>query len=168
MKVYTIGVYGTSEESFFRALRLRRIGIFVDIRQRRGMRNPRYKYANSNYLQARLGGMGIPYAYIPQLAPSPEMRQAQQAADKAINITKGDRTHLCAEYTRAFTEHMKDQGYTLKALISQARRNCGYPSASELENIALFCVERNPNACHRSLVASEMERYGADVVHIQA
>ena len=168
MKVYTIGVYGTTEEGFYRALWLRKVGIFVDIRQRRGMRNPRYKYVNSTYLQTRLREMRIPYAHIPQLAPSTEMRQMQQDADKAANITKGARDHLCPQYTKAFTGHMKDQGYTLELLLSQAKMASGLLGTGNVESIALFCVERNPNACHRSLVASEMEHYGADIAHIRA
>jgi uncharacterized protein (DUF488 family) len=32
---------------------------------------------------------------------------------------------------------------------------------------ALLCVERDPEACHRSLVAHELaEAYGLDVVHL--
>jgi hypothetical protein len=34
---------------------------------------------------------------------------------------------------------------------------------------ALLCVERDPEACHRSLVAARMaERYGVSVTHLRA
>lgn len=33
---------------------------------------------------------------------------------------------------------------------------------------ALFCVERDPQACHRSLIAERMaERFGVRVVHLR-
>jgi hypothetical protein len=33
---------------------------------------------------------------------------------------------------------------------------------------ALFCVERDPEACHRSLIAERMAaRHGVDVVHLR-
>lgn len=167
-KIYTIGVYGTDERSFYRALSMRNVGIFVDIRARRGMRNPRYKYVNSNYLQAKLRDLNIPYAYIPQLAPTPEMRQMQQAADKVANIRKSDRTDLCAAYKKAFINRLQFAGYTLEKLLIQAKQSAGLPREQEIHSLSLFCVEREPNACHRSLVATEMEKFGARIFHIRA
>ena len=37
-KIYTIGVYGWTEEDFFNKLQEKNIDLFVDIRFRRGMR----------------------------------------------------------------------------------------------------------------------------------
>ena len=54
LKIYTIGVYGSTEEIFFNKLKLHNIDLFCDIRQRRGVRGSQYKYVNSNYLQAKL------------------------------------------------------------------------------------------------------------------
>ena len=168
MKVYTIGVYGTSEDSFYRALSLRQVGLFVDIRQRRGMRNPRYAYVNSNYLQRKLSILGIPYAHLKYLAPTTEMRQMQSAADKAANIAKSARTHLAFSYSKAFTEHLHAIGLTPEKLMRDARRAAGIAPGERIDSIALFCVEREPTACHRSIVASEMERLGASISHIRA
>ena len=51
INVFTIGVYGSTENSFFEKLAQSRIDLFCDIRQRRGVRGSQYKYVNSNYLQ---------------------------------------------------------------------------------------------------------------------
>jgi uncharacterized protein (DUF488 family) len=33
---------------------------------------------------------------------------------------------------------------------------------------ALFCVERDPEACHRSLIAAQLsERFGLQIVHLR-
>ena len=49
INVFTIGVYGSTENSFFEKLAQSRIDLFCDIRQRRGVRGSQYKYVNSNY-----------------------------------------------------------------------------------------------------------------------
>ena len=168
MRIYTIGVYGTDEDSFFRALKMRNVGIFVDIRARRGMRGPRYKYVNSTYLQRCLQRMGIPYAHLRHLAPTPEMRQVQQAVDKATHTLKSERTHLCAQYSKAYTQLLEDMEYNLTKLENQARQVARVPADRRINSLVLFCVEREPNACHRSLVSTYMEKYGAVVSHIRA
>ena len=48
MKIYTIGVYGSSEEEFFGKLTESKIDLFCDIRQRRGVRGRQYAFVNSN------------------------------------------------------------------------------------------------------------------------
>ena len=49
INVFTIGVYGSTENSFFEKLAQSRIDLFCDIRQRRGVRGSQYKYVNSIY-----------------------------------------------------------------------------------------------------------------------
>ena len=58
MKIYTIGVYGKTEDEFFRALEDNGIELFIDIRARRGMRGSKYSFVNSSYLQAELNENG--------------------------------------------------------------------------------------------------------------
>ena len=64
IKIFTIGVYNSDEQSYFDKLINSDIDLFLDIRQRRGIRGSQYKYVNSNYLQARLKELGIEYLYI--------------------------------------------------------------------------------------------------------
>ena len=63
MKIYTIGVYGSTEEEFFGKLTKFQIDLFCDIRQRRGVRGRQYAFVNSSYLQKKLSDLGIGYLY---------------------------------------------------------------------------------------------------------
>ena len=103
--LFTIGVYNSTEESYFQKLVENKIDVFCDIRQRRGVRGSQYKYVNSNYLQNKLAELGIKYIYIKELAPTNEIRQKQKDADKLNNETKKLRTSLgqvfVNEYIRA-------------------------------------------------------------------
>ena len=90
-EIYTIGVYGSTEETFFSKLIAAQVDLFVDIRQRRGVRGNQYKYVNSNYLQAKLKELGIGYLYIKDLSPTKEIRMKQKEADKVIGETKQKR-----------------------------------------------------------------------------
>jgi hypothetical protein len=66
-EIATIGVYGTTESSFFRALQEFGTTHFVDIRRRRGMRGSKYAYANSSALQRSLTALDINYLHDVQL-----------------------------------------------------------------------------------------------------
>lgn len=152
-ELLTLGVYGTTETSFFGALREAGVDLFVDIRMRRGLRGSQYSYANSTRLQARLHEMGIAYLHVPDLAPPQEVRDAQHATDAEAGISKRQRVGLAAEFRSAYFEKVvgtfdwKDfEGKLLK-----------------FSHPALFCVERLPEACHRSLVADVLRRRGWEV-----
>ena len=93
-KIYTIGVYNSTEDIFFKKLQDNNIDLFCDIRQRRGVRGSQYKYVNSNYLQSKLEELGIKYRYIKELAPTNEIRQKQKDADKLNGETKKQRKEL--------------------------------------------------------------------------
>ena len=80
--IFTIGVYNSTESTYFSKLVDNNIDLLLDIRQRRGVRGSQYKYVNSNYLQAKLQDLGIAYEYIKELAPTKEIRQMQKDADK--------------------------------------------------------------------------------------
>ena len=81
MKVYTIGVYGSTEQQFFGKLTENIIDTFCDIRQRRGVRGSEYAFVNSNYLQRKLAEMDIKYGHIIELAPTSEIREKQKAVE---------------------------------------------------------------------------------------
>ena len=70
MKIYTIGVYNSTEQQFFSKLIDNNIDTFCDIRQRRGVRGSEYAFVNSNYLQTKLNELDIKYAHILDLAPT--------------------------------------------------------------------------------------------------
>lgn len=70
MFVTATGVYGNSETEFFQKLLDEKITLFVDVRQRRGMRGSKYAFVNSTYLQNKLNELGIQYIHIKELAPT--------------------------------------------------------------------------------------------------
>lgn len=148
IKIFTIGVYNSTEESYFNKLRDNNIDLFCDIRQRRGVRGSQYKYVNSNYLQGKLRELGITYQYIKELAPTNEIRQMQKDADKANGESKKQRTTLGpvfkSEYLKQILEPF-DIEKLANGLIS-----------SGAKNIVFFCVEEKASACHRSLVAQKL------------
>jgi hypothetical protein len=58
-RVLTIGVYGFKSDRFFSALENAGADVFLDIRQRRGVRGSRYAFANVGRLSAELERRGI-------------------------------------------------------------------------------------------------------------
>jgi uncharacterized protein (DUF488 family) len=148
--VATIGVYGWTVDAFLAALRGAGVPQLWDVRQRRGVRGSEYSWANSQRVQAALADAGIGYEHHPELAPTTELRQLQYAEDARQGVGKRSRSVLAPEYVERYTREILDQ-VDLTALVERL------PAA-------LFCVERDPEACHRSLVA---ERMGAAVTHLR-
>ena len=158
LKVVTIGVYGYDEAGFFAALREAAVDLFCDIRQRRGVRGSQYAFANSQRLQARLATMGIGYLHYKALAPTPAVRARQDAADKASKTAKRQRTTLSPTFIEAYQSEILNQ-FDPQELVE------ALPADTQV--VALFCVERDPAACHRSLVAAKLaEVYQLEVAHL--
>lgn len=148
IKIYTIGVYNSTEDNYFKKLLDNDINLFLDIRQRRGVRGSQYKYVNSNYLQAKLHELGIKYEYIKELAPTKEIRQMQKDADKRNGETKKQRTTLGPVFASEYKKQILAK-YDIENLANQLT-NLGDI------NIVFFCVEEHAEACHRSIVASKL------------
>lgn len=158
MKIITIGVYGFDEAGFFAALREAGVDLFCDIRQRRGVRGSQYAFANSQRLQARLAAMGIEYLHFKELAPTPAVRARQDTADKASKTAKRQRTTLSSTFIEAYQSEILNQ-FDPQELIE------ALPPDTQV--VALFCVERDPAACHRSLVAAKLaEAKQLEVAHL--
>ena len=157
-RIVTLGVYGSTEEGFFASLRAACVDTFCDIRFRRGVRGAEYAFVNSQRLQARLGGMGIRYLHLKDLAPSPVLRERQKAADKTERIAKRRRTELSELFVTGYCDERLRKFDSRKFLADLG---------AEVRVVALFCVERAPAACHRSLVAERLHRdLGLEVVHL--
>jgi uncharacterized protein (DUF488 family) len=157
-RIVTIGVYGWDLESFLRALRVAEVRLLVDVRQRRGVRGPVYAWANAVRLQNALAQAGVPYRHELALAPTTELRWLQYAEDARQGVGKRSRVELAAGYRDGYTHQILDS-YDLQSLVEQLPLD----GAS-----ALMCVEADPEACHRSLIAARLEReYGAAVSHLR-
>ena len=144
-RVATIGVYGFSGETFLAALRLADVPLVLDVRQRRGVRGSEYAWANAARLQAALGEAGIGYTHMKELAPTTDLREAQYREDDRLGEGKRSRTRLAPEYVRRYTEEILDP-----APLDRVVDWIGAAKA------ALLCVERDAEACHRSLIAARL------------
>ncbi len=172
--IFTIGVYGYSEDAFFCAITENNIDLFIDIRARRGMRGSKYKFANSNYLQAKLRELGIAYAHLPELAPSKEIRALQWLADKEEKTLKRERTGLSKAYVKAYKRDVlniykrkPEKKFDAEAVLAEANQVAEFGCDRPLRRIVLFCVEQHPDACHRSLVAAALQsQLRVDIRHI--
>ena len=158
MKVYTIGVYNSTEQEFFNKLIDNNIDAFCDIRQRRGVRGREYSFVNSNYLQMKLVDLRIKYEHILDLAPTTEIREKQKIEDARLGVQKKSRDTLgsvfTAEYKKKISNFDFDEFYDHLDRIGASR-------------VVFFCVEEKAAACHRSIVAQEMkERFKLEVIHL--
>jgi uncharacterized protein (DUF488 family) len=154
--VLTIGVYGWDAEAFFEALAGAGVGLLCDVRRRRGVRGPEYAFANSARLQAGLADHGIGYAHRLELSPSAEVRQAQVALDAGRGITRRARTDLSPAFVAAYERECL-KGFDAGVFLAELGRD---------GPICLLCVEREPAACHRSLLAARLAEHGAGVRHL--
>ena len=148
-KIVTIGVYGFDQDSFFDALCKAKVDTFCDIRNRRGVRGSAYAFANSLRLQARLAELGIRYLYRKDLAPTKAVRDKQAEADKATKTAKRKRAALGEAFITAYhTECLA--AFDPHSLLDDLEE--------DTQVVVLFCVEKDPEACHRSLVADKLAK----------
>jgi uncharacterized protein (DUF488 family) len=158
-KIVTIGAYGFNENSFFAALQEAGVDTFCDIRFRRGVRGSQYAFVNSRRLQARLVELGIRYLHFRDLAPSQALRNRQAAVDRATRTAKRQRTELSSQFVEGYREeclHHFDSRSFVERLGADAR------------TVALFCVESEPTACHRSLLAEQLSNdLKVEVIHLR-
>ena len=158
MNVATIGVYGWTLERFLNALNDADVGLLVDVRQRRGVRGREYSWANAQRLQRALAEAGVAYSHHQELAPTTELRHVQYREDERLGVGKRSRSELAPEYRERYLHEILEQA-DLDALMEDRPTD---------RAAALFCVEHDPEACHRSLVAERLaEAYGVKIVHLR-
>ena len=156
--VVTIGVYGFDQAGFIAALARARVKVLLDVRQRRGVRGSEYAWANSARLQAALADAKIAYQHDKELAPTTELRRLQYAEDDRLGVGKRSRVALAPEYRDRYTREILDQ-VDLEPIVASLPANGA---------AALLCVERDPEACHRSLIAERMaSELGVSVRHLK-
>jgi uncharacterized protein (DUF488 family) len=154
----TIGVYGFTGEAFLAKLRDADVRLLLDVRQRRGVRGAEYSWANSRRLQAALTRAGVSYRHHPELAPTTELRRLQYRADDREGVGKRSRRALAPEYVDGYRRQILDR-VDLRP-VAEAMPDAG--------RAALLCVERDPEACHRSLIAQRLESgHGVEFVHLR-
>jgi uncharacterized protein (DUF488 family) len=145
-EIFTIGVYGWDAARFFEVLRAAGIDTFVDVRARRGVRGAEYAFANSQRLQDRLAEINIRYLHRPDLAPGEHTRHLQHELDDAAG-GKRRRKHLSVAFV---------DSYLSDRLAAFRSRDFIESLGSDAQRVVLMCVEGDPAACHRSLLADRL------------
>lgn len=151
-RVATIGVYGWTLETFLDTLASAGFSRVVDVRQRRGVRGSEYAWANAKRLEAALAEAGVAYEHRLDLAPTTDLRKLQYAADDRAGVGKRSRETLAPQFAERYVREILD--------------------AADLTSIedgsALLCVEREPAACHRGLIADRLgTEHGVAVRHLR-
>jgi uncharacterized protein (DUF488 family) len=131
--------------------------LVLDVRQRRGVRGRDYAWANARRLQAALAEAGIGYRHHPELAPTTELRQFQYREDDRLGVGKRSRAELTPEYRERYLREILDPLDLGPFVAELPAEGAG----------ALLCVERDPEACHRSLIAERLSELGLEVVHLR-
>jgi uncharacterized protein (DUF488 family) len=151
--IATVGVYGHDLDSFLAALAAAEVDLLLDVRQRRGVRGSEYAWANAKRLQAALATAGIGYTHVVELAPTTELRELQYREDERKGEGKRSRSVLAPTYVERYEAEILDP-VDLEPVVN-------WIGASKA---ALLCVEHDPEACHRSLIAARLRRdYGFEV-----
>jgi hypothetical protein len=95
--------------------------------------------------------LGIAYIHLKHLAPSPEVRRQQQTVDQAGGVKKRSRDRLSPAFVQAYEATVLSD-FDAQAFLDELAAIGG------VAILALFCVEREPAACHRSLLAGHLAR----------
>jgi uncharacterized protein (DUF488 family) len=141
MKIWTIGYEGATQAEVVATLKAAGITLLIDVRAVPLSRKPGF---SKNALAAGLREAGIDYAHLKALGTPPEGREAAR---------KGRHDILEAVYTRQLEQP--------EAIVQAAQM-------LELSNTgaaALLCFERDPAACHRSLLLNHVASH-AEVVNL--
>lgn len=143
MRIFTIGYEGATQDAVVAALAIAGVTRLIDVRAVPLSRKPGF---SKTALKAGLAGAGIDYVHLKALGTPPEGREAAR---------KGRHDDLARIYAGqlALPEAMA-QSAEMLALAAEA------PSA-------LLCFERDPAACHRSLLIDAVMP-GAEVVDLFA
>ncbi len=148
--IYTIGVYGSTETEFFRKLTSNQIDTFCDIRRRRAVRGAIYAFVNSARLQDKLKSLSINYIHETRLAPTIPIMGVQDKSDKLHKVKRRERTELDDAFKKAYTDKILSK-FDIKEFIGELEK-------SGCKKVVLFCVEKLPTACHRSLVTDKIKK----------
>ncbi len=157
-RVVTIGVYGFSQATFLAALDDAGVRLLLDVRQRRGVRGSEYAWANSVRLQEALAERRhrLP-------PPRRSWRPPRSCAGSSTARTRGSASaservrELAPEYRRRYTKEILDR-VDLAPIVESLPADAA---------TALLCVERDAEACHRSLIAERMAaEHGVSVRHL--
>lgn len=139
----TIGYEGASLEDFIATLRIAGVKRLVDIRELPQSRRPGF---SKNALAQALEASGIEYSHLKALGDPKHGRDAARAG-------------RMDEFRQIYNAHIeRPEGVAaLKIAADMAKQ----------DHCALLCYERNPQDCHRSIVAHRLSGlYAFEIKHL--
>ena len=138
--IFTIGYEGTSIPAFISALREAGVALVLDIR---AVPASRKKGFSKTPLAGHLAEAGIGYRHLRGLGTPKRGREAAHGGDREA-------------FERIFLSHMEEPEALLDLgeALAHAREK---PSC-------LLCLERDPENCHRLIVADRMARESGQVI----
>lgn len=143
MRIFTIGYEGATQDELIAALKTAGVALLADVRAVPLSRRPGF---SKNILAAGLREAGIDYVGLKALGTPPEGRDAAR---------KGDHARMAEVYAGQLNEP--------EAMLQAAQLQ---DLAAERPT-AVLCFERDPAACHRSLLIDAVMPE-ADVTHLFA
>jgi uncharacterized protein (DUF488 family) len=139
----TIGYEGASLEDFLATLAMAGVEKLIDIRDVPQSRRPGF---SKNVLAGALAGRGIGYVHLKALGDPKHGREAARAG-------------RLEEFRQIYAAHLE------RSDGSQALKIAGELSSDE--SCVLLCYERNPQHCHRTIVADRLSvLYSFQVRHL--
>lgn len=144
-KIYTAGYEDATLHGFVDTLKKAGVETLIDVRAVPMSRKPGF---SKNRLAERLAQEGIGYVSLKSLGTPAEGRMAAR---------RGRLTEMRA----IFAAHMETSAAVgdLQEAVRIAGDSCS----------CLLCFEAQPNCCHRSIVAAEMQRItGQEIEHLHA
>ena len=133
IQLFTIGYEGRTLESYIKTLILNDVHLLCDVRK--NAYSQKFGFSKSQ-LQNACQGVGIEYVHVPALGIGSEQRQ---------NLyTQDDYNRLFALYASSTLAHNAASLQYVYDLIQQNKR------------VALTCFEKDPNQCHRYVVAKAL------------
>lgn len=141
MRIFTIGYEGATQDELIAALKTAGVALLADVRAVPLSRRPGF---SKNILAAGLREAGIDYVGLKALGTPPEGRDAAR---------KGDHARMAEVYAGQLNEP--------EAMLQAAQLQ---DLAAE-RLTAVLCFERDPAACHRSLLIDAVMPE-ADVTHL--
>jgi uncharacterized protein (DUF488 family) len=141
--ICTIGYEGGTVDGFIGALKQARAELVLDIRAAPVSRK---KGFSKNQLTAHLSEAGIGYRHLRGLGTPKRGREAARAGDVET-------------FERIFLEHMEEP----EALLDLGEAI----ALAQAQPVCLFCLERDPEHCHRLIVGNRMVREtGQELRHL--
>lgn len=143
--LFTIGYEGLVQDDLVAALTAAGVGVLADVR---AVANSRKRGFSKGALKAGVEEAGLGYAHLRGLGTPKAGRQAARAHDSELM-----RRIYCEEVLDT-----ADGGLALETLLALA---AGAPTC-------LLCFERDPENCHRRVLAERLAGHGFDTVDLFA